>query len=148
VEPLPLALVGWLFAILSVIALGLGALTIVALHRGGEHERRLLARTVLNDALLFGIWILGLAGAVGVLRLESWGRNVLELFCWVLIPLVILSAGSRLAAVRRQADAEGTSVRWVPAIAGVLVIALPLVTLAGATIHTLRGEEAQRAFAR
>jgi hypothetical protein len=148
VEPLPLALVGWLFAGLSVVALGLGALAIIALHRAGERERQLLSRTVLNDALLFGIWILGLAGGIGVLRLESWGRGLLEFFCWVLIPLVAFSALSRIVAIQRETAARGERMRWVPAIAGVMVIALPLVVLAGATIHTLRSEAAQQAFAR
>jgi hypothetical protein len=148
VDPLPLALVGWLFAVLSVIALALGALAIVAMHRAGERERELLSRTVLNDALLFGIWILGLAGAIGVLRLESWGRGLLEFFCWVLIPLVALSALSRITAARRQAEADGQRMRWVPAIAGVMVVAFPLAVLAGATIYTLRSEAAQQAFAR
>lgn len=146
-DPLPLALVGWLFAGLSVLALALGALAIVAMHRAGERERQLLSRTVLNDALLFGVWILGLAGAIGVIRLESWGRGLLELFCWVLIPLVALSVVSRLVAAKRHAEAEGERMRWLPAIAGAMVVAFPLVVLAGATIHTLRSEAAQQSFA-
>jgi hypothetical protein len=147
-EPLPLALVGWLFVALSVLALALGALAIVAMHRAGERERELLSRTVLNDVLLFGIWFLGLAGGIGVLRLESWGRGLLEFFCWVLIPLVAFSALNRFVAAKRQVEAEGGSFAWLPSIAGVLVVALPLVVLAGATIHTLRSEAAQQAFAR
>lgn len=147
-EPLPHALVAWLFAGLSVLALGMGALTIIAMHRAGEPERQLLARTAVNDALLFAIWILGLAGAIGVLRLETWGRGLLEFFCWVLIPLVAFSAVSRLVTARRQAEAEGAPMQWLPAIAGVLVVALPLVVLAGAGIHSLRSEAAQQAFSR
>lgn len=147
-EPLPLGLVGWLFTGLSVLALALGALTIVAMHRSGETARQMLARTALNDALLFGIWILGLAGGIGVLRLEQWGRHVLEFFCWVLIPLVIVSGFTRLLAAKRQADADGEHFAWLPSVAGVLVVALPLVALAGASIYTLRGEAAQQAFAR
>lgn len=147
-EPLPLAVVGWLFAGLSVVALAMGALTIIAMHRAGETERQLLSRTVVNDVLLFGIWVLGLAGAIGVLRLESWGRGLLEFFCWVLIPLAAFSAVSRLVAARRQADAEGVRMQWVPAIAGVMVVAFPLIVLAGAAIHSLRSEMAQQAFSK
>jgi hypothetical protein len=147
-EPLPLTLIGWLVTGLSIIALALGALTIIAMHRSGERERQLLARTVLNDALLFGIWILGLAAGIGVLRLETWGRGLMEFFCWVLIPLVIVSALNRILVTKRESEAAGLRMQWMPAIAGVLVIAAPLLFLAGATIHTLRGEAAQQAFSR
>jgi hypothetical protein len=147
-DPLPIALVGWLFAGLSTIALVLGALTIVAMHRSGDTARDMLSRTVLNDVLLFAIWVLGLAGSIGVLRLESWGRDLLEFFCWVLIPLVVFSGIQRLSGARKVVEAEGGEMRWVPAIAGVLVVALPIVTLAGASIYTLRSAEAQQAFSR
>lgn len=147
-EPLPIALVGWLFAVLSAVALALGALTIVAMHRAGDSARAMLARTALNDVLLFGIWILGLAGSIGVLRLEGWGRDLLEFFAWVLIPLVVFSGIQRLLGAKRVVEAEGGEMRWVPAIAGVLLVALPLVTLAGISIYTLRSGEAQQAFSR
>mgnify|MGYP001583972970 CR=1 FL=1 len=112
-EPLPLALVGWLFTGLSLLALAIGALTVIAMHRAGETARQLLARTALNDALLFGIWFLGLAGGIGVLRLEEWGRHVLEFFCWVLIPLAAVSAATRLLEAKRQAGAEGAPFNWL-----------------------------------
>lgn len=147
-EPLSLAFVGWAFTGLAIVALGLGALTIVAMHRSGERERQLLARTVLNDALLFGIWILGLAAGIGVLRLEPWGRGLMEFFCWVLIPLVIVSALNRVLLAKREAAAAGVRMQWVPAIAGVLVIAGPLLALSAATIHTMRSDAAQIAFSK
>ena len=147
-EPLPLALVGWLFTGLSIVALGVGALTIIAIHRAGEQERQVLAKTALNDVLLFGIWLLGLAGGIGVLRLEPWGRNLLEFFCWVLVPLVAFSGLTRLMALRREAAARDENIAWLPAIAGVMVIAMPLIVLAAATIYTLRSEAAQVAFSR
>ena len=147
-EPLSLPFVGWAFTGLSIVALALGALTIVAMHRSGERERQLLARTVLNDALLFGIWILGLAAGIGVLRLEPWGRGLMEFFCWVLIPLVIVSALNRVLLAKREAAAAGVRMQWVPAIAGVLVIAGPLIALSAATIHTMRSDAAQIAFSK
>ena len=52
---------------------------------------------MLDDSLLFGIWILGLAGGIGVLLDKAWSRPVLELFCWVLMVLLLLSAGQPLA---------------------------------------------------
>jgi hypothetical protein len=147
-EPLSLTLVGWLFTGLSVIALALGALTIMAMHRSGERERQLLARTVLNDALLFGIWILGLAAGIGVLRLEPWSRGLMEFFCWVLIPLVIVATLNRVLVTKREHDAAGERMPWLPALAGAMVIAGPLIALSAGTIYTMRSEVAQAAFAR
>lgn len=143
-EPLPLALVGWLFTLLSAAALVLGAILIVAMHRSGELQRRLLAKTVWNDALLFGIWVLGLAGGLGVIELRPWGRHILEFFCWTLITLVLLSSGTRLYATARLPPEERGS--WVGAVAGVTLVAIPLLVLCGATIYTLRSDAARQAF--
>jgi hypothetical protein len=109
-EPLPLALVGWLFTLLSAAALILGTMMIVALHRAGELQRRLLARAAWNDMALFAIWILGLAGGLGVIELRPWGRHILEFFCWTLIALMALSAATRLypAGSRRTSAAAGS----------------------------------------
>jgi len=62
---LNLTLVGWLFAVGSGLALGLGIWVILGLHSSGEGARKHLAERVLDDSLLFGIWILGMAGASG-----------------------------------------------------------------------------------
>lgn len=143
-EPLPLGLVGWLFTLLSAAALIVGAILIVAMHRSGELQRRLLAKTAWNDALLFGIWILGLAGGLGVIELRPWGRHILEFFCWTLSALMLLSAGTRLYAASRQPpEARGS---WVGAIAGVTLVAIPVLVLCGATIYTLRSDAARQAF--
>ena len=143
-EPLPLALVGWLFTLLSAAALIVGAMFIVAMHRAGELQRRFLAKTAWNDMLLFAIWVLGLAGGVGVIGLRPWGRNILEFFCWTLITLLLLSALTRLYAAKGQPPEERES--WVGAIAGVTLVLVPLLVLCGATIYTLRSEAARLAF--
>ena len=145
-EPLPLALLGWIFTILSALALALGAFILVVMHRAGEHTRGVLAHTALNDILLFGIWVMGLAGGIGVLRLAPWGRPVLELFCWSLIVLVVLSSATRLYA-RKQLPPEERG-NPIAAVSGLAVIALPLIALAGVAIYTLRSEVAQVAFSR
>jgi hypothetical protein len=142
---LPLPFIGWFFTVASVLALGLGALLIMALHRAGELERRFLSRTVWNDAALFAIWVLGLAGGIGVLALKPWARHILEFFCWTLIVLLALSAATRIYAVRRQPAAAPVS--WVPALAGLFVVLIPLVAICAATIVTLRSEAARLAFA-
>lgn len=143
-EPLPLALVGWLFTLLSGAALVLGAILVMAMHRSGELQRRFLAKTAWNDALLFGIWILGLAGGLGVIELRPWGRHVLEFFCWTLSALMLLSAGTRLYAASRQSREERGS--WVGAIAGLTLVAIPILVLCAATIYTLRSDAARHAF--
>jgi hypothetical protein len=144
VEPLPLALVGWIFTLLSAAALILGAIMIVALHRAGELHRRFLARTAWNDIALFAIWILGLAGGLGVIELRPWGRPILEFFCWTLIALMGLSAATRLYAASRAPPEERGN--WVGAIAGVTLVAFPILVLCIVTLYTLRSDAARQVF--
>ncbi|MFO1362182.1 MAG: hypothetical protein U1F45_06850 [Burkholderiales bacterium] len=144
IDPLPLALVGWLFTLLSAAALLIGALLILALHRSGELQRRFLAQSAWSDMLLFGIWILGLAGGLGVLALRPWARHILEFFCWTLAALMLLSAGTRLYGARRRPAEERAN--WVGAVAGATLVALPVLVLCAVTIYTLRSESARQAF--
>jgi hypothetical protein len=143
-EPLSLAFIGWFFAVFSGLVLLVGSALIASLHRSGELARRQLEKTVVNDAALFGIWIFGLAGGVGVIRLEPWGRDVLEFFCWTLIVLVMLSGGMRLRALKKVATEP---VNWFTAVAGVALVVAPIVLLCGATIVTLRDATVIAAFA-
>lgn len=134
-DVLPLSLIGWLYAVGAGFALGVGMWIIVTLHLSGEGARRHLASRVLDDSLLFGIWILGMAGGIGVLLEKSWSRWVLELFCWVLVVLVLMSAYTRW--------------RAAPPPRGLLLLSLalfvlPLALICAATILTLRGETALR----
>ncbi len=139
---LPLPFIGWFFTIASVLALGLGAVLIMTLHKAGELERRVLSRTAWNDVALFGIWILGLAGGIGVIALAPWARHLLEFFCWTLIVLVVLSAATRLYALARQRE----PVNWLPVVAGLFVVAIPIVAICAATIVTLRSEPVRQSF--
>jgi hypothetical protein len=100
--------------------------------------RRHLAARVLDDSLLFGIWILGLVGGIGVLLEKSWSRWVLELFCWTLIILTFLSAYSRW----RVAPPPRNLL-----LLSLMLFVLPLVMICIATILTLRGETALRVLA-
>jgi hypothetical protein len=142
---LPLPFIGWFFALLSVAALAAGLLLILILTlRGGQQERNFLSYSFWNDALLGGIWILGLAAGIGVIRLQPWSRYLMELFCWCLIVLVVLSAMTRLYALKqRQADEP---VNWLGSIAGVTLVLIPLLALCAGTIITLRGDAARLAF--
>ena len=64
---LSLSLIGWLFSIASGLALVLGGWLIAAIHLRDEAARKELAARVLDDTVLFGVWILGLAGGIGIL---------------------------------------------------------------------------------
>jgi hypothetical protein len=141
---LPLPFIGWLFTIGSVLALAVGGMLIIALHRGDQRSRGVLAQTAWNDMALFGIWVLGLAGGIGVLQLRPWGRHLLEFFCWTLIALVVLSSATRLYAYKRLPPEERVS--WVGAISGVALVLIPVLAICGATIVTLRSEATRAAF--
>lgn len=134
---IPIVVIGWLFTLCCAFALAFGAWLVIGVHFSGEAARHELARRVIEDAMLFGIWILGLAGGVGVLLGKSWSRGVLELFCWVLIVLMALTAVSRFRAAPPP--------RRTLAISLALFV-LPLFALCGATILTLRSETAIRAL--
>lgn len=137
-ELLPLPVIGWLTVILSVAAIGLGAWLIVGIHlQGGELKAHLAAR-VLDDTLLFGIWILGLAGGVGLLLGKPWSRVAIELFCWCLIMLVLMASYSRL----RVAPPPRLQV-----FMGHLLFLIPVIAFCAATIFTLRSETTIKALA-
>jgi len=142
---LPLAFIGWFFTLTSAGALVLGAALIAMLVRGGDLSRRYLSYSYLNDLVLAAVWVLGLAGGIGVLRLQPWGRYVLELFCWALIVLLILSTTSRLYALK-QPNPEAPPVNWLGAVAGAALILIPVIAICAATIVTLRSPETLKAF--
>ena len=137
-DVLNLALVGWMYAVGCAIALVLGIWLILNLHYSGEDARRQLASRVIDDSLLFGIWILGLAGGIGVLLEKSWSRWVLELFCWTFMVLLFMSAFSRW---RAAPPPRGLL------LASLALFIVPLLAVCIATILTLRGETALRMLA-
>lgn len=137
-DVLNLQIVGWLYTVGAALALGVGIWLTIGLHYSGEDVRKHLAARALDDSLLFGIWIMGLGGGIGVLLEKSWSRWLLELFCWVLVVLVCLSAFNRW--------------RAAPPPRGLLALSLalfllPIVAICAATIFTLRGETALRVLA-
>jgi hypothetical protein len=142
---LPLAFIGWFFTLASAGALVLGAALIVILATAGDLQQRYLAYSIWNDLVLAAIWVLGLAGGIGVIRLQPWGRYLLELFCWALIVLLLLSAATRLYALR-QPHPGAPPVNWLGAIAGITLILIPALAICAATIVTLRSPEAMKAF--
>ena len=127
--PLPLPLIGWMYTVVCAIALLLGAWLIIGVHFSGDEARKQLATRVIDDAILFGIWILGLAGGIGVVLGKSWSTLVLEFFCWVLIVLVSMTAVSRYRAAEPPRIMLGLSL---------LLFLVPVLAFCGVTIYTLR----------
>jgi hypothetical protein len=142
---LSLAFIGWFFTLTSAGALVLSVALIATLLKAGDLSRRYLSYSFWNDLVLGAIWVLGLAGGIGVIRLQPWGRYLLELFCWALIVLVLLSAATRLYALKRP-EPDAPPANWLGAISGVTLIVLPLLAICAATIVTLRSPEALKAF--
>jgi len=136
-ELLPLPVIGWIAVVLSGSAIAIGAWIIAGIHLQGGELRATLASRVLDDTLLFGIWVLGFAGGVGILLGKPWSRVVLELFCWVLILLVAMSSYSRLR------DAPPPRLHL---FMGHLLFIIPIAAFCAATIITLRSEATVKAL--
>ena len=128
-SPLPLQLIGWIYTLVCAIALLVGAWLVVGVHFSGHDARKQLASRVLDDAVLFGIWILGLAGGIGTLLGKSWSGLVLEFFCWVLMVLVMMTAVTRFRAAEPPRITLGLSLA---------LFVVPVLAFCGATIYTLR----------
>ena len=96
---LPLDFIGWFYAIACglVILFGLGVFA--WLYATGNIKSRYKEYSILNDVMLLMIWVIGFGGALGVLDRSQWGQFLLQLFCWMLIALVVLSAASRMYTV-------------------------------------------------
>ncbi len=149
IPTLPLAFIGWFFAIASFAALAIGVLLLHQLFRSGKIPSEYLQSRIASDVALLLVWLIGLVSAFGLLNGLSWGRTGLEYFCWVLIALTLLSGGTRLASYRRHPHGQGLTPRgWAVAVAGVMLVALPLVALCGVTIVTLRSDDVRQQLER
>ncbi len=134
---LSLDLIGWLFSVASGIALAIGAL-ILSLYYSRDETRGFVLKRVLEDAVLFFIWLLGFAGGVGVLLGKAWSRPALELFCWTLMVLLLMSCWSRLRAAPPPRNMRAIQLT---------LFVTPVIAVCMATIVTLRGETALRVLA-
>jgi hypothetical protein len=138
-DVLSLPVIGWLYTAGCGIALLLGTWVTLSVYATGEAGRRALAARLFDDMLLYSIWLLGLAGGIGVLADKAWSRWVLELFCWVLVFLAFMSAYGRWRAVRLPRGLL---------LLSLLLFLVPVVAVCVATIVTLRGETALRVLVR
>jgi len=141
-ELLSLRFIGWFFTLVPAAALAIGAAILFRLYRADGIARRYAEQSLWNDLNLLAIWTAGMVGGIGVLREMAWSLWLLEFFCWVLCVLVILSVAYRLVALKRAAGE--TRVNWITAVAGVVVVALPILAFCGATILTLRSDAAKQ----
>jgi hypothetical protein len=142
VPTLPLAFIGWFFAIASFAALTIGIVLLQQLFRSGKIPSEYLQSRIVGDFALLLVWAIGLASAFALLNGYAWGRTGLEYFCWVLLALTLLSGATRLIAHGRQGAGARVAPRsWVLALAGVLLVALPLVVLCVVSIHSLRAAQ-------
>jgi hypothetical protein len=128
---LDLQLVGWLYTVGCGAALLFGTWLTIGMQMAGEEAKRELAARLLEDLLLYSIWLLGLAGGVGVLLGKGWSRPALELFCWALMILLSMSAAKRYLAAPPPRLVLGLSLAAFIA---------PVIALCIATILTLRSD--------
>ncbi len=140
IPALPLAFIGWFFAIASFAALAIGVFLLQQLFRSGKIPPEYLQSRIVGDFALLAVWLIGLVSAFGLLNGHAWARTGLEYFCWVLIALTLLSGGTRLATYARHPQDQALTPRgWMVAVAGVMLIALPLLAICTVAINTLRG---------
>lgn len=139
IPTLPLAFIGWFFAIVSFFALVIGVLLLQHALRSGKVPAHYMQSSIIGDFALVLVWLIGLASAFALLNGYAWARTGMEYFCWVLIVLTLLSGASRLLAYRQHPEGAGLPPRaWVTAFAGVSLVAFPLIVICAISIHTLR----------
>ena len=147
IPTLPLAFIGWFFAIASFAALAIGVVLLQQLFRSGKIPPEYLQSRIISDFALLLLWLIGLVSAFALLNGYSWGRTGMEYFCWVLIALTLLSSSERLLSYRKQPQSMNPR-GWVVAISGVLLVVLPLIALCAVSIASLRSDEVRQHFAR
>lgn len=133
-------IIGWLFLAVTAIGLLAGAYVVAALSRADDETRKHLAGNAWTEMVMFGIWVAGFAGSIGVLMARPWGRGLLELFCWVLIILCLITAAQRSLHAWRTDQRQ--------ALVAIALFMVPIVLACGAAILELRGEAANNWFNR
>lgn len=138
---LPIPFIGWFYALASGVVVAIGLAIFGFLYSSGRLRMRYDQYSVWNDVLLLGLWMTGLIGGIGVIETREWSRWVLEFFCWALVALTLLSAGSRIYQLLKMGDQ--VSMRdFVVATISVLCMAIPIVVFCAATVITLRSSAA------
>ncbi len=137
--------IGWFYATACGIVVIFGLLVFAVLYARGIIKERYKDYNILNDVMLLMIWVIGFGGAIGVIDRSQWGQFLLQLFCWMLMALVVLSTASRIYTVYKLG--QGVTRRdWIQIIVGMTLFVLPVILFCIATIFSLRSEAARTAF--
>ncbi len=148
IQPISLPFLGWFFLITSGVVIALGLLVFRYLHLEGKLAQRYENYSLWNDIFLLGIWMIGFTGGLGVVNGKALGGTLLEYFCYVLIVLVIVNSMTRIKLLKQRhaADPKAGPFSWPAAIAGALLVIVPVVAMCAGAIYTLHGEAAQQAL--
>jgi len=145
IDTLDLDFIGWFYAIAcgAVVLFGLAVFAI--LYARGMLKERYKDYNILNDVMLLMIWVIGFGGAMGVIDRSQWGQFLLQLFCWMLIALVLLSSASRMYTLYKLGQGM-TQKDWMQIIIGMTLFVVPIIIFCVATIFSLRSDAARTAF--
>ncbi len=148
IAPISLKFLGWFFMLVSGAVLMLGLTLVRYLHLENRLHQRYEGYSLWNDVMLFGIWVMGFIGGLGVINGKAIGGTLLEYFSWVLMVLAIVNSMTRVKLLKqRHAKEPGAQpFSWVGAIAGALIVVVPVVAMCAGAIYTLRSEVAQQAL--
>jgi len=142
---LELDFIGLFYAIACGTVIFFGLCVFALLYARGVLKERYKDYNILNDVMLLMIWVIGFGGAMGVIDRSQWGQFLLQLFCWMLIALVTLSAASRLYTVHKLGH-DVTQKDWLHIGMGMTMFVVPIILFCIATIVSLRSEAARAAF--
>lgn len=148
IQPISLKFLGWFFLVVSGAVLAIGIALFRYLHLEGKLKQRYDNYSLWNDVFLLGIWIIGFIGGLGVVNGKALGGTLLEYFSYVLMVLVVVNSMTRIKLLKQQhaADPAAGPFSWVAAIAGALLVIMPVVTMCVGAIYTLHSEAALQAL--
>ena len=144
-DTLDLNFIGWFYATACGLAILFGLAVFAMLYARGLIKERYKDYNILNDVMLLMIWVIGFGGAIGVIDRSQWGQFLLQLFCWMLIALVALSAATRMYTVYKLGQGV-TRKDWLHLAVGMTLFVVPIILFCVATIMSLRSEAARTAF--
>jgi len=148
IQPVSLPFLGWFFLVVSAVVIALGLFVFRYLHLEGKLAQRYENYSLWNDVFLLGIWMIGFFGGLGVINGKALGATLLEYFCYVLIVLVIVNSMTRIKLLKQRhaATPNAGPFSWPAAIAGALLVIVPVVAMCVGAIYTLHSEAALQAL--